>query len=117
MKEWLAFATEASSTTIKIIALVVVVVGTAEAAWGALRLMFGSQTGHLRREIWLNYAHWLVAALTFQLASDIIETTIVPSWDEVLKLGLIAVVRTLLNYFLERDLSDVRDRQKQAPIA
>lgn len=113
MKEWLVFSTEVSATLIDAIALVVVVVGTIEAAVGGFRLMFGSPEGHEKRVVWLRYARWLVAALTFQLAADIIETSIAPSWDDVGRLAVIAVIRTLLNYFLERDLEEVRDRQRE----
>lgn len=113
MKEWLVFWTEIASTIIDAIALVVVVVGTIEAAIGGFMLMFGSKDGHEKRAVWLRYARWLVAALTFQLAADIIETSIAPSWDDVGRLAVIAVVRTGLNYFLERDLEDVRDRQRE----
>jgi len=54
---------------------------------------------------------WLVAGLTFQLAADILLTAITTSWEEVGRLAAIAAIRTLLNYFLERDLSEFRERQ------
>jgi uncharacterized membrane protein len=112
MKSWLIAATEMSAVVIDAIALCIVVFGTIEAAIGASRMMFGTPSGEHRRAVWLRYARWLVAALTFQLASDIIETSIAPSWEEVAKLAVIAVIRTLLNFFLEHDLGDVRDRQR-----
>lgn len=117
MKDWLAFFTVFSATVIDSIALVIVVIGTIEAAVGTLKMVFKSHTGEERRAVWLRYARWLVAALTFQLASDIIETSIAPSWDEVAKLAVIAVVRTLLNYFLERDVDDIRERQRDPSAA
>lgn len=113
MKEWLIFSTEVSATVIDAIALLMVVVGTIEATIGGLRLMLSSATGHEKRAIWLRFAQWLVAALTFQLAADIIETSIAPTWDDVGRLAVIAIVRTLLNYFLERDLEDIRDRERK----
>ncbi|MBV9938074.1 MAG: DUF1622 domain-containing protein, partial [Acidobacteriaceae bacterium] len=67
-----------------------------------------------RREVWLHYARWLVAALSFQLAADILATSIAPSWDELMRLAIVAVIRILLNLFLERDVSDMRDRQSQS---
>ena len=65
------------------LALLVIVVGTAEAFIGGLRLFFSSPSGHERRDVWLRYGRWLVAGLTFQLAADIIETSITTSWDAV----------------------------------
>ena len=61
--------------------------------------------------MWLHYARWLVAGLTFQLAADILATSIAPNWDELVRLATVAAIRTLLNFFLERDLSEFRRRQ------
>jgi uncharacterized membrane protein len=56
--------------------------------------------------VWLTYGRWLVAGLTFQLAADIIETSISTDWEGIAHLGAIAVIRTFLNYFLERDIDE-----------
>lgn len=113
MKQWLIFATENAIVFIDALALVIVVVGTVEAFVGGLRAMLASPTGHERRDIWLRYARWLVAGLTFQLAADIIETSITTSWEAVGRIAAIALIRTFLNYFLDRDLEDVRRRQRE----
>jgi uncharacterized membrane protein len=113
MKEWLTFATEHAILIIDALALIIVFVGTVEAFFkGGAALL--SRSGHERRDVWLRYARWLVAGLTFQLAADIIETSITTSWDAVGRLAAIAVIRTFLNYFLERDLGEVRERQREA---
>jgi uncharacterized membrane protein len=113
MKEWLIVATEKAVIGIDALALIIIVIGTIEAFISALRAMFGSPTGHERRDVWLRYARLLIAGLTFQLAADIIETSITTSWQAVARLGAIALIRTFLNYFLERDLSEVRARQHE----
>src|SRR5262245_57771110 len=87
-----------------------------EAFFGGVRTMLSSPTGHQQRDVWLRYARWLVAGLTFQLAADILETSIAPGWDDIGRVAAIAVIRTALNYFLERDLEDVRVRQRQQPV-
>jgi uncharacterized membrane protein len=119
VKQWLIFATENAIVIIDALALVVVVVGTVEAFFSGLRAMLASPSGHERRDIWLRYARWLVAGLTFQLAADIIETAITTGWDAVARIAAIAVIRTFLNYFLDRDLEEVRRRQHQPaePVA
>ena len=111
MSEWLVAITEITVTVIDGLALVVIVVGTVETFIGGLRVMLGSVTGHERRDVWLRYARWLVAGLTFQLAADIIETSIRTDWTSIGRLAAIALIRTFLNYFLERDLNEIRDRQ------
>lgn len=111
MEQWLIEATKTSVLIIDTMALVMIVFGTIEAFVSGLVLLVRSRKGHERRDVWLRYARWLVAGLTFQLAADIIETSITTNWDAVARVGAIAVIRTFLNYFLERDLEDVRARQ------
>ncbi|KGE02289.1 MULTISPECIES: DUF1622 domain-containing protein [Rhizobium/Agrobacterium group] len=120
MKEWLIAVTENGIVIIDWMALVIVLIGTAEAFFVGLRAMLSSPSGHERRDIWLRYARWLVAALTFQLAADIIETSITTDWEAVGRIAAVAVIRTFLNYFLERDLAEVRERQSKvlsAPLS
>lgn len=112
MEEWLRAATEYSVVLINAMALVIILYGAIESFVAAMWFHFSRGDGHRRREIWLRFARWLVAGLTFQLAADIIETSMTPSWDGIGRLAAIAVVRTFLNYFLERDLAEVRDRQR-----
>lgn len=109
--EGLVAVTEWVILIIDVIALAIVVIAVAEAFVAGLRLMMHGPSGHERREVWLRFARWLVAALTFQLAADIIETSITEDWNSLVRIGVIAVVRTLLNYFLERDLKEVREEQ------
>jgi uncharacterized membrane protein len=117
MKEWLIFTTEHAIVVIDWLALILILIGTVQAFFGGLRLMLSSATGHLERDVWLRYARWLVAGLTFQLAADIIETSITTDWDAVGRIAVIAVIRTFLNYFLERDLEDIRSRNRSAAAA
>jgi uncharacterized membrane protein len=55
----------------------------------------------------LRFGGWLALALEFQLASDILQTTISPSYENLIQLGAIAVIRTFLNYFLSKELSEL----------
>jgi len=111
MREWLVLVTENAIVIIDTLALVVIVVGTVEACVRSLRLLVSPPSGQARREVGLLFARWLVAGLTFQLAADIAETAIATSWDALGRLAAVAVIRTFLNYFLEHDLSEMRDRR------
>lgn len=111
MEELLIEASEAAIVAINAMALVVILTGTIEAFVNAFRvaLPFVS-TSTTAVAVWRRYGRWLVAALTFQLAADIVESSIAPSWDDIGKLAAVAVVRTFLNFFLERDLSETAER-------
>jgi uncharacterized membrane protein len=114
MKEWLVDATEVSIVVIEAIALMVIVLGTVDVVIRALRTEIGAASREEKRAVWLRYARFLVMALTFQLAADIIETSISTSWEAIGRLTAIAVIRTFLEFFLERDVSEVRERQDAA---
>jgi uncharacterized membrane protein len=113
MREWLVLITEPAITVIDMLALVIVVFATLEAFVRAVQLLFTEANGHERRVVWLRYARWLVAALTFQLAADILETSISTSWESLVRIASIAVIRTFLNYFLEKDLGEIRERDRE----
>lgn len=57
----------------------------------------------------LDLARYLALALEFQLGADILSTAIAPSFEEIKKLGAIAVIRTALNYFLSREMQDEKE--------
>jgi uncharacterized membrane protein len=54
----------------------------------------------------LDLARYLALALEFQLGADILSTAVAPSWNQIGKLGAIAVIRTTLNFFLMRELRE-----------
>jgi uncharacterized membrane protein len=111
VRDWLVLATNLAVDAIDWLALILIVVGAVEAFFRGLWTMLSSPDGHHERDAWLRLGRWLVAGLTFQLAADVLETAITTSWDEVARLAAIAAIRTFLNYFLERDLGEIRIRQ------
>lgn len=54
----------------------------------------------------LSLARYLALALEFQLGADILSTAIAPSWEQIGQLGAIAIIRTLLNFFLSREMNE-----------
>ena len=46
----------------------------------------------------------LALGLEFTVASDILRTAVAPTRQDILNLGSIVMLRTLLNYFLEREI-------------
>lgn len=49
-------------------------------------------------------ARYLSLALEFQLGADILATAVSPTWDQIGKLGVVAVIRTGLNFFLSIEM-------------
>jgi uncharacterized membrane protein len=52
-------------------------------------------------------------ALEFQLGADILSTTIAPSPEALTQLAIIAVIRTFLNYFLNKELEKQYELQER----
>ena len=70
------------------------------------------------QRIRLNLSRFLTMGLEFQLAADLLGTTVAPSWDQLGRLGAIAAIRTFLNYFLAREIDDAeKDERTIAPPA
>ena len=116
MREWLTTVSEAAIALIDALALLVILVGTIEVAVKVARASFKPLGDQLARQAWLRYARWLVAGLTLQLAADIIETSISTSWQTIGRVGAIAVIRTFLNYFLERDVEQQQRESARAQL-
>lgn len=63
------------------------------------------------------FGGWLVVALEFQLAADIVGTIISPGTEHLIELGAIALIRTFLNYFLNKELNEEMEISRKAAKA
>lgn len=59
-------------------------------------------------DVWQGLSRWVMVGLEFLLAADLVSTVVSPSWDELGRLATIAAIRTLLGFFLGRDLEAAR---------
>jgi uncharacterized membrane protein len=84
---------------------VIISLGVVMAAYQFLRALVPPQLESYN-QIRLTLARYLALALEFQLGADILSTAIAPTWEQIGKLGAIAVIRTGLNYFLTREIRD-----------
>jgi len=55
-------------------------------------------------EVRLRLGRWLVLALEFQVAADILRTAVAPTWNEIGQLASVIVLRTALNFFLQKEI-------------
>lgn len=114
MEAWLTEIAHVVGLAIDFVAIVIIAIGSIESLWGILRTMISRHEAIQRRAVWMQYARWLVAGLTFQLAADIVHTAIAPTWDDIGRLAAIAVIRTFLTFFLDRDMEKTRELQAAA---
>ena len=95
-----------------LLAILAIAIGCIQGAIGLTGLLLFKADEDKLMPVWMSFGRWLVAGLTFQLAADIVETSIAPTWAEIGKLAAIAGIRTFLNFFLDRDMEGIREREK-----
>jgi uncharacterized membrane protein len=105
-------------TAVGYLRLVVEAIGAAVVGFGVLSTTFRyvlTLVGireDTYNQIRLYLGRYLVLGLEFQLGADILSTAVAPTLDDVILLGAIATIRTVLNYFLSQELE--RERQEEA---
>jgi uncharacterized membrane protein len=103
-------------STLSIVARVVAYIGAAVIVWGALLGTAGfikSEFARLRgrqdpassEAVRRRFGSNLLLGLEFLIAADIIQTVIKPTLTDVAVLGGIVVIRTVISYFLNRDIA------------
>lgn len=94
---------------------IVVGVAVIHGLWRYLRNLLHTDGGEAPKEaIRLSLGRSLALALEFQVAADILGTALHPTVDDVILLGAIVLLRTILNFFLNRELREVEQRAQEA---
>jgi uncharacterized membrane protein len=95
-------------------AALIIAYGAFQALYGTFRAVVErrSQVGQ-RKDVWLNFGVWLLLGLEFELAADIVRTAIAPTWTDIGQLASIGVIRTFLNFFLEKDLEKYESKETE----
>jgi len=97
--EWTRMALDAAS-------VIVIAIGGVQ----TFRELPRALRGQIRfTQVRLDFARYLAMALEFQLASDVLQTAISPTWQQLGILGAVATIRTALNFFLTREMADERE--------
>ena len=91
------------------------IVGALITLWGTLVALFAfvrkevlkrAEAVRLNDSIRIKLGSYLVLALEFFIAADIVRTIITPTWESLGILGAIVIIRTVLSYFLTKDMKD-----------
>ncbi len=59
----------------------------------------------------LRLGRWLAVALELELGADILRTAVAPTWNEIGQLAAIVVLRTALNFFLQKEIDKAAERR------
>ena len=109
-KHWIEYL----AVAVEIAAALVIALAAGEAVFRAVSLFLRhSMPQQAKVDVRLAMGRWLALGLKFALAADILRTAIAPSWRDIGQLAAIAILRTALNFFLERE----SDRQELRILA
>jgi uncharacterized membrane protein len=98
---------------VEAVAILLIAYGAAEAFANSGRHFFRrTHDAGWRKALFVRFGIWQLLGLQFALAADIVRSVISPSWNDIGQLAAIALIRTFLNYFLERDLAEAEKSQK-----
>lgn len=110
LRTWLDKTGELTEVLLNAISLICIIAGVVlsfKAAAQRKKTLTGEHPFHTYfRSV---FGGWLIVALEFQLAADIVGTIVSPTSQHLIELGAIAVIRTFLNYFLSKELAEQRE--------
>ncbi|MDO8748465.1 MAG: DUF1622 domain-containing protein [Candidatus Omnitrophota bacterium] len=97
------------SFTLNIIGALITLRGIVIALGEFLKKEFSGKkdTIQLNESIRIALGSYLVLGLEFFIAGDIIKTIITPTWESLGILGAIVMIRTILSYFLTKEIKKV----------
>lgn len=98
------------SHAVEILAAIIIGVAVLKTLYNYLTSITIPLSRITKEEIRLQFGSSVAVSLELLLGADVLATAVAPSWDDIGKLAAIAVIRTLLNYFLERELKQMHVR-------
>ncbi|HEY9729972.1 MAG TPA: DUF1622 domain-containing protein [Chroococcales cyanobacterium] len=115
LESWLKVIAGYLAAGAEIAAAVVIGLGVIRGIWDYLRQLFSRSRRHVdaTEGIRLKLGRVLALGLEFTVASDILRTAVAPTRQDILNLGAIVMLRTLLNYFLEREIKQGEQSSRQ----
>ncbi len=117
MTHWLEQAKdiiEGIARCVEFAAAVIIAVAALEATIKSVLIFVQrNRPASAKNEVRLTLGRWLAVALEFELAADILNTAVTPTWADIEKLAAIAALRTALNYFLGREIREEAKPEQQ----
>jgi len=103
-------------TSIHLVGVIVVLWGFFVAALGFIRMKLHPESlnSFLKKanEIRAVLGIYILFGLEFMIAADIIHTFIKPTQEDLIVLGAIVAIRTVISYFLGREVDEARRDQR-----
>ena len=95
------------SHAVEILAAIIIGIAVIKTLLNYFSLLKSSAQKNSKEQIRVEFGSSVAVSLELLLGADVLATAVAPSWDDIGKLAAIAVLRTALNYFLERELKQM----------
>ena len=109
---------------VRTLALVAEAAGAVVIGWGVLQALGsyalrvvrpGGDAVNSTESLRLRLGRVLALGIEFTLAADILGTAVAPTRADLLTLGAVVLLRTLLNLFLEREIREGEAKRRRSP--
>ena len=97
------------SHAVEILAAVIIGMAVIKTLTNYFYLLKSSVSKITKEQIRIQFGSSVAVSLELLLGADVLATAVAPSWDDIGKLAAIAVLRTGLNYFLDKELKDIHE--------
>ena len=104
MEEIAKNITNIVSHAVEILAAVIIGIAVLYVLYSYLLSFYPGPKRPGKETIRIKFGSSVAVALELLLGADVLATAVAPSWDDIGKLAAIATIRTVLNFFLEREL-------------
>ena len=92
------------SLVLVVMAALVIAAALLKLLWHYAWVFHRDKSGFSVMEARLGFGVAVAISLELLLGADVLETAVAPAWDDIGQLAAIATIRTVLNYFLEKEL-------------
>lgn len=96
------------SYSVEILAAVIIGFAVIKTLLNYLSLVKTAGLKITKEEIRVQFGSSVAVSLELLLGADVLATAVAPSWNDIGKLAAIAVLRTALNYFLGKELKQMK---------
>lgn len=114
---WLVDLLDWLAAAIDLCAILILVLGAARFAWGVARSeLRRDATSRVRgtNRARVELGRYILAGLELLIVSDIIRTSLSLALSDLLFLGLLVVIRSLISFFLDRELGELKQELGEA---
>lgn len=96
---------------ISVSSILIIVYGTVVALIAIIRNEFSKNKYGNIRKIRAEFGSYLLLGLEVLIGADIIKTIVEPSYEELIILAGIVIVRTVMSVFLNREIKELEDKE------